>query len=297
MKRMVIILAALWATVSMADYVNLKNHYGLLSYYSYWEGDTVPSGSSTGLVTSAATGAVVTGGAWNDVAVRQTGGYVVSGTAIGSPGGNFNMRGGTSGSGITTIYEIEDSNTSYSSYTNLYVDGSVTLWSQNSEKIELSLLSGHIEAGALGLNTKESATSNYGTVNIQNGIFHAGSLTKGGGNINFLAGGTGEMTIDTLACDVSAASYQYFGLNFETGTECSLTFGARDGYANAQGVFEQLIEEGRVLVDGTVTTNATLFDIVNNGTASSIALIPEPATIGMVGLGGLITLLVRRIRM
>ena len=274
MKRAVIMLVALWATVSMADYVNLKDTYGLLSYFSYWEGDVVPSGSSTGLVTSAATSAVVTGAYWNDVAVRQTGGYVISGASIANPGGDFTMRGGlTEGSGVTTIYEIEDSNTAHSSYTNLYVDGVLQFYSQSGNDMELSLLSGHIEAGAFRLNSKESATSNRGTFSLSDGIFHAGSLTKGGGNINFLVGGTGEMTIDTLACDITAASYQYFGLNFETGTECTLTFGARDGYSNAQGVFEQLIEEGRVSVDGTVTTNAALFDIVNSGTASSIELI------------------------
>ena len=284
MKKTLIMMGGglLVTSIAMANYVTFigqnndpANPAGSLNVADNWDGGSLPSGSSTGLVSVTAT--VWPGVSWNDLAVRQTGGYV---RALSN---DFNMRGGTSGSGITTIYEIEDARTDYASYTNLYVATKLAFWSQYGESMELSLLSGHVAVSNLSLN------ASVGSINVRDGIMQARTLTTAVGTVNMLAGGAGEVVIDSQ--DASLGS---FYLNFETGNMGSFTFGAKDGTNSASSSIKWLVTSGRVSIDGVADTDLASYSIVNNGLSSSIALIPEPATLALVGLLGAGIFTVRR---
>jgi len=254
-------LAALQASLAMANYVvfNGQNNnpaapIGALSAADNWAGGVLPSGSSTGLVGTTVN--VWTGTAWNNLAVRQTGGYVSGGTAI-------NLRGGLSGSGITTIYEIEDSRTDYGSYTNLATTGSLTLWSQWGEKMELSLLSGHVEADSLNLNA-----AGKGTIRMKDGILHARLLNQASGTLKFLSGGGGTVSFDEMASGI----FGNFYIDFASDSSGSFHVGEVTGGGNTKASIEWLVNNGRVSIDGTTSTDWADYTLVVDGTASTIAL-------------------------
>lgn len=279
MKKLLMMVIGMSASVAMASYVDLATGSGALNAAATWAGGVLPSGSSTGLVTSAA-GNIWFGNAWNNLAVRQTGGYVYNAGVQ-----TVNLRGGLTGSGITTIYEIDDARTDYSTYTNALINTQLVMWSQYGEKMELSLLSGHLEVAALSLNA-----AGKGTVNMGDGILHAASLINGKANVNMLAGGTGDIVIDLL--DTSLANGLY--VNFETGNEGSFTFGQKTGGVSAGGTWQWLIGNGQVSIDGVVNTNLFSYAITGAGLSSTIAMIPEPATLGLIGLVGVGMIAIRR---
>jgi hypothetical protein len=285
-KRVFAIVVSMLSSVAAADYVTFRGQtnntnapVGSLSIATNWTGAIHPSGSSTGLVSSTVN--VWSGTAWNSLAVRQTGGYVAA-------NGGLALRGGLTNSGITTKYIIEDARTDYASYTNLYSYGanSLAFFSQFGEKMELSLLSGHIEAQTLSLNA-----AGKGTLNMRNGLLHAGNMINGKATVNMLAGGTGDIIIDSL--DVSLNNTLY--LNFETGNQGSFTFNQKTNGVSAAGTWAYLVGNGQVSIDGVATTDLSKFSITGAGLSNTIELIPEPATIGMLGLGALLTIVLRRI--
>ena len=218
-----------------------------------WEGGEVPSGSSTGLVTATAH---VWVGTMQNLAVRQTGGLVGNTASVA-------MRGGTAGSGISTVYEIEDVRTDYAAYTNLMVNGTLTFWSQFGEPIELSLLSGHVEVGTLTLSARDK-----GTINLRDGIFHAARMDKAMGTVNMLAGGTGEFVVDVLDAELD----KNFSLNFETGNEGRFLLGGKSGGVSAAGTWQWLILNGQVSIDGEVDANHAHYVISEDGLGSAISL-------------------------
>jgi len=246
--------------------------WGELGVAANWEGGAVPSGSTTGLVTSAIIAA------WSDflqdIAVRQTGSYIqpmsdaYDGNQHDAPVGEFPLRGGSLGSGITTVYEINDPRTDYASYTNLTA-GMLSLWSQFGEKIELSILSGHVEANVLKLVT----WGHEGTINMGNGILHAGSNNFANAKFNMLAGGTGVITIDSVEADMGGLR-----LNFEPGSQGSFTFGDKAG-GTAAGFWEELVISAKISIDGVAETDPAKFDITGIGNSATIALpaVPSPA--------------------
>ncbi len=268
MKKLGLIGVALMASFAMADYVEMVNTYGNLSAASTWVGGVLPSGSSTGRVDAAA-GNVWSETFWNNLAVRQEGGYVTVKTRAGgaSGDGSFAMRGGLSGSGIATIYEIDDARTDYASYTNFYVSGMLTMWSQYSEPIEMSILSGHVEASTLAM-----ASKNYINVNIGDGIFHAESLSNGSGRFNMLAGGAGEVTMDVLGDGINLINA--LTVNFEEGNEGSFTFGEKYGGVSAAGTWEALVAAGQVYINGVVNRRPIFYTITDDGLSTTIALNP-----------------------
>jgi len=255
---------------------NVSAPVGALNVAGNWTGGSLPSGSSTGLVS--VTDNVWAGTAWNNLAVRQTSGYI-NGTT------SFNLRGGLSGSGIKTIYEIDDARTSYGSYTNFATTGALTLWSQYGESMELNLLSGHVEADSLSLNA-----SGKGTINIRDGILHAGLLSTANGQINFLSGGSGTILFDEMATGLFGTFY----LDFASDSTGSLTVGQLVGGGNTLSSIQWLVNNSHVSIDGVVSTDWADYQLDATGASSTLSVIPEPATIGMLGLGGLITLLIRR---
>ena len=119
-------LAALAGSASAA-YVNfIPAGAGGIDNSANWPEGVFPSGSTTGVVTAENSNSWIGGGYMQNFALRQTGGYVngVNGVAL---------RGGSSGSGITTVYEIDT--TDYSSTVN-FGAAALTLWSQYGEKME-----------------------------------------------------------------------------------------------------------------------------------------------------------------
>ena len=284
MKKTIMVMgvAALTAATAMADYVAFRGQnddvsapFGGLVDNNNWVGGVMPAGSSTGLVYTTA-GSTWTG-IHTDLAVRQTGGYIVGG------GGTMTMRGGSDGSGITTIYEIEDARTGYASYTNLYLSNKLATWSQYGNPIEFSLLSGHVEMSAMNLNAAN------GTVSLRDGILHVGSMTSANGLASMLAGGTGAMVIDSLDTGLGM-----FYLNFETGNQGTFTFGSQYGTNSASSAMDWLVDAGHVSIDGVADTDFSSYSIVNDGLGSTIS-IPEPATLGLIGLAGVVVLGIRRI--
>lgn len=272
MKNILMMVVALQASLAMASYVTFLGQnsdsnapIGSLVTAANWLGGTLPSGSSTGLVYT--TSNVWTGNAWNNLAVRQTGGYVNGGTQV-------NLRGGTSGSGITTVYEIEDSRTDYASYTNLYVNGNLTLFSQYGEAMELSILSGHVEAATNSWNA-----AGKGVVNMRDGLYHAASMINGKSTVNMLAGGTGQIVVDSLDTSLNGGLY----LNFETGNRGSFKFGQKTGGVSAGGTWQYLISHNQISIDGVVETNESKYIISNSGLGTTLSLNPYADYVVFIG--------------
>lgn len=256
LKNVPLFSALLLAGVATAGYVSFAPAgAGAIDDASNWPGGVFPSGGTTGVVTAANTGSWIGGGFLQDFALRQTGGWVNGVGAVA-------LRGGTSGSGITTVYEIEDPRTDYASFTNLTASGELTLWSQYGEKMELSLLSGHIETPLLNL-----VSGGKGTINLRDGILHAAIWSGGDATVNMLAGGTGSLAID----DMDGTGTTALRLNFESGNRGSFTFGGNQG-ASASGQWEAAIAFGRISIDGVATTDSSAFFVSDSGDGTTIRL-------------------------
>ena len=105
-----------------------------------------------------------------------------------------------------------------------------------------------------------------------------------------LAGGTGGAVIDSL----ESGGLGLFILNFETGNAGSFTFGSVNETNAAGSSLTWLVENNRVLIDGVAGTDLASYAIVNDGLSSTIALIPEPGTLGLIGLVGVGLFTIRR---
>lgn len=255
---------------------NASAPVGAINVAANWSGGSLPSGSSTGLVS--VTDNVWAGTAWNNLAVRQTGGYI-NGTT------SFNLRGGLTGSGITSIYEIDDARTSYGSYTNFATTGALTLWSQYGEKMELNVLSGHVTADSLALNA-----AGKGTIRMKDGILSARLLSAASGKLEFLSGGSGTVSFGEMTSGI----FGNFYIDFASDSTASLSIGEVTGGGNTKASFEWLVNNGRVSIDGITSTDWADYQLDVDGTASTLSVIPEPATIGMISFCALSALCIRR---
>ena len=268
-KLLIIALAAGVAGIASADYggwigdATWGPKVGGLSDVNNWVGGVYSSGSTTGLIVQA-------DNIWSDVlqdmAVRLEGGTI-------SSGGDTALRGGSNGSGITTVFEIET--TDYASTVNLNT-ASLTLWSQWGEKMELSILAGQVQvAGSMSL-----VSDGNGTINMGDGLLHAGSLGGSDATINMLAGGIGTVVIDDMNNNALSS------INFGTGNLGSITYGENAG-GTAGGQWEWAVTHGWVSIGGVVDTDLASYSITTaGGNDSTLSVIPEPATLGMVALVG-----------
>jgi hypothetical protein len=140
----------------------------------------------------------------------------------------------------------------------------------------LNILSGVVDVGTFQANS----TYNKSSVSIKDGIFHVGAGGAGkAANVtfNFLNGGSGEIIIDdTLGMDFGGAR-----LDFETGTEASFTVGAVNGL-DSTSLINWLVANDRVLIDGTADTDFSSYSITENGTATTITVIPKPPSLGLI---------------
>jgi len=277
MKKQILI-AALVAVVgsASASYVSFTPA-GAGSIYTAgnWPGGVFPSGSTTGVVTAANTSSWIGGGFMQNIAVRQTGGWVNGITEV-------TLRGGTLNSGITTVYEIETAD--YATANN-FSTGTLGMWSQYGEKMEFSIVAGQVQVGALNLNS-----AGKGTINMGEGLLHAGTLTTANGNLNFLSGGSGAIMIDAMN-DIGLSQLY---IDFASDNTGSFSIGEVTGGTSTQSKIEWMVNNGRVSIDGTASTDWAdyQFDVVGN--SSTLSVIPEPATLGLVALFGCGALWIRR---
>lgn len=272
-KLLIVALAAGLAGSASAAYVSpawesTAEPWGGLDDVAQWPGGVMPSGSTTGLVSSTTAAAWIGGGFFQNAALRVEAPIDVNGLT------EVALRGGTSGSGITTVYEIEDSGNAGAGYANL-TTGTLTMWSQSGEKMEMSILSGRVEVTA----NLSLVSDGNGTINMRDGLLHAVSGTTSDAQFNMLAGGTGNVTVDAIADNA-------YNVNFETGNLGSFTLGSKNG-GSAGGVWEWSIGNGNISIDGVTVTDAAQFSITSTGgNDTTMALIPEPATFGMMAMIG-----------
>ncbi len=264
MKRIVmgVILVCLSTALVQADYVTNTVVSGSILTAANWEGGVIPSGTVTGLITSANANmwtSYITG-----VPLRQTGGYLhAASTDVG-------VNGDATAS---VAYEIEDANTDYESYTNFYVSGKFSSWTGNGKYPPiLNILSGHAEVGTLEF--LNGAGGNV-TINMRNGIFHADTVSATAFNINMLPFGAGDIVFDS----VTASSYSDFYADFSTGNRGSITFGESGG-TSAMGAVNWMFNQGHFLIDGVVADKSG-FVVTEDGDSVRIALVSPPAVISI----------------
>lgn len=220
----------------------------------------LPTNDNPGLVTQ--TFNTWSGDVWTDVAIRQTGGTVYNDQEI------FAMRGGAAGSGKKTILEIEDLANTEFAYENLRTAGALTMWSQNGEGHELSLLSGYVSIGFLNAVT----SADVSTINIRDGLMEFGSVTSGKVAFNLLAGGTGAIVVG----DQNGGALNTMKVNFETGSQASFTLASNSSKptGSAQGYWGFVIGRGQVSVDGVPITDKSKFVITDEGDLSTTLRYP-----------------------
>ncbi len=261
-KVFVMLFAGLFAALAQADYVAYTNAWGSILTEANWEGGAVPSGSVTGLITSVNVNlwtSYITG-----VPLRQTGGYLhAAATDVGSYGDAT----------ASVVYEIEDANTDYESYTNFYVSGKFSSWTGSGKYPPvLNILSGHAEVGTLEF--LNGAGGNV-TVNMRNGIFHADTVSGTAFKINMLSFGAGDIVFDS----VSASSYSDFYADFSTGNCGSITIGESGG-TSAAGAVNWMFNQGHFLIDG-VAAEKSSFTVTEAGNSVRVELVRLPAELSI----------------
>lgn len=278
MQKLVILVLMLAATFfASAGYVDFIGHIdggervpgvGAVGVADNWAGGVVPYGSDTGRIPNAIN--AWTGGIMQNNAVRLEGGTLLT------PNG-LAMRGGTSGSGVTTLLEIDTSD--WASVDNLDVPAGkkIVFWSQYGESMELNVLNGSVKAELF-----ESPSAGKGTLNLGNGIVHIGTAS-GTANYNMLSGGSGDIVYD----EISTTSFGAY-LNFETGNTGTFTLGQKSDGTTTAGVWAWYRDRDMISIDGVVTTDPAAYNITQDGLSSTISLVPEPATMILMSLGSLL---------
>lgn len=119
---------------------------------------------------------------------------------------------------------------------------------------------------------------------MTNGELNVGALAANMvGNINFTATGSGTVSIGNMAGFTIGSLL----VNFETGSLGSLYFGDNNG-SNTIGSVNFLVDNGKVSIGGVPVTDPSFYSIIQNGTATTLSLVPEPSTYAL--LAGLMTL-------
>jgi hypothetical protein len=238
----------------------------------------LPSNANPGLVSG---GGGWMGPVWTDFAVRQTGGAIFAAGA-----GDLAMRGGAENSGNTTILEIDDASNTDFSTVNMTMSGILTMWAQNGGGHELSLLNGFADVGILSAVNSPTLS----TINIGNGKLDIGSLAAAKVTVNMLSGGTGEVVL----ADQSGSLLNDLRLDFAADSSASFTILANGG-ATTGGYWDFYVGAGFASIGGITETDLSKFLIESDGGfGTTISVIPEPATLGLVAAFGGTILFIRR---
>lgn len=273
------LLTALSCSVASAAVVAfIPTGAGSVTNPANW-GGTLPSGADIGVLTAANTNSWEGSGFLQDQALRVTGGYLngVNGTTL---------RGGTSGSGITTILEFNT--TDYETTVNYGTNtGGLDMWSQHGEKMELNVLAGQIQVDNMNLNA-----TGTGTINMGEGLIHSGGLTSANVQINFLAGAGGHIVFDAID-DISVGS---FYIDFASDNTGSFNIAQVAGGTSAQSKLQWMIENDRVSIGGIVNTDLASYNLEIDGLSTTLS-IPEPGTYALLAGGfALASVMIRRRR-
>lgn len=281
------------ALVTTTNYTGGANtdYVGSLTDAASWDNGG-PTNANPGLVTQTVN--TWLGDVWTDRAVRLTGGSVYAASGTGS---GLSMRGGASGSGAKSILEIEDLSNGDFSTTNLTVAGTLTMWAQNGEAQELSLLAGYGTVGLFNAITNPSLS----TVNIRDGRLDLATIDKVNATFNLLAGGTGAVIVGDQASANQGLNAMV--LNFETGTSASFTISSNSDKVggSAGGYWGFFVQNGGgsiaggAYIDGVLTNDTSKFAILVDGNSTTISLVPEPAIFALyAGMGCLGLIILRR---
>ena len=269
-KLLVMMLLAAVAGSASAAYVNfIPAANGGIDNPANW-GGAYPSGSTTGLLTSANSGSWIGGGVMQDFALRQTGGYINGINGV-------TLRGGTSGSGITTVLEFDT--TDYATTVNFGGNAGVhmSMWSQFGENMELNVLAGQVQVDTMSLQA-----AGKGTINMGEGIIHSLGLVNAQAQINFLAGTSGDIVFDDMD-DIDVGS---FYIDFASDNTGSMTIGSVTGDTSALSKLSWMIDNGRVSIDGVASSDLADYNLELDGLSTTLSVIPEPATLGLVAAFG-----------
>jgi hypothetical protein len=267
----VAVMAALTGSASAADVLwlgqNGNSTVGALDFAANYPGGVFPSGADIGVIEQA-DNVWIGNGVLADIAVRVEGG------GVNVSSGSLNLRGGSSGSGITTILEFDT--TDYDSVVNLNcADKQLTLWSRFGEPISLNILAGQVQVGSLN-----DISGAKGNVSLGDGLFHVDTLIAANGNYNMLAGGTGNIVID----DLNGVGLGSMSLYFGSGNTGSFTFGGDSG-GSAAGTWQAVV--GSITIEGVATPSASDFLITQIGDAATIRLMPASVVENTyLGVGG-----------
>lgn len=209
---------------------------------------------------------------WYGIAVRQTGGTLYD-TAL-------TMRGGAQdGSSLHSTLEIDDASNTAFATTNLAISGQLTMWNQNGAAgatgNTLSVLNGYADVGILAGTSPADIT-----VNILNGRLDVGYLSNARFLVNMLDGGTGQFNLADMYGDSADPAHKSklknMILNFESGSEASVTIASSNVSGSAVGAWETKIAAGQVQIDGVAKTSTNLFVIVNAGALGTTITLPPP---------------------
>ena len=156
-----------------------------------------------------------------------------------------------------------------------------------------------------GANTLDSMTVSTGTLLVDGDSSGSGALTVASGAT---VGGNGTVS-DLVLQDGAqflfdaAATLTANGTSVDLGNLAVASLVGLDGAAVANGTYTLI--DGTAVFDFTSVQNLGLANAADIGGGKSayfqqgsldLVVIPEPATIGMLGLGALLTIMLRRIR-
>jgi hypothetical protein len=251
---------------------------GAVNNAAEWDNGLPGKSPNGGLVSSTdSLSSSWTGNAWTTLDIRHTGGFLFDA----ADGGLYLTQG--------AIYEVE-TDTDYSNV-DLEISGTLDLWANQGTSSEVRIISGRVDAALLKLRT---GTNSRSLIDMTNGELNVGALAANMvGDINFSATGSGTVSIGNMAGFTIGSLL----VNFETGSLGSLYFGDDDG-VNTLGSVNFLVNSGKVSIGGVTVTDPSFYSIIQDGTATTLSLIPEPSVyallFGMVTLG--LVLYRRRVR-
>ncbi len=244
---------------------------GTVNLDSVWD---VNTDHMTGWHLIQTAGSMTSAGAWNDNKIN-------GGTILDLQGGNYSHSG---------AQQINDGASVLGSGADVYFQWTVPFYDAG---VTFDVSAGTVSVRSFSANNG----SNLNTINISGGTLTSStqSATKLNGNVEFNVSG-GTFTTDWMGAlatatgttynvsggDIVTAVYEANGkanIDFTTGSTGTFTLTGAD-----QAAFETLYAAGSLLYNGS---NAATFGDVFSVSESTVSVVPEPATMSLLALGGM----------